>query len=114
MEVSRETASFQVGVHQVNQVFGKFGGDTLLGPVGKMEPDMIFQHFAHQAVDAAAHGSQQHKLVATVLIGQQCPLHGVQLAAQLAHPLHHFDFFSFVFRHGTPPEANTLPPYGFY
>jgi len=56
-----------------------------------MKPDMILEHFAHEAVDAAADSSQQHQLVSAVLIGGQRSFNGIQLSAQLTQALHHLD-----------------------
>src|SRR5580692_8905844 len=47
---------FQVRVHQVDQVFGQFGRNLLLGPIRKMEADVRLEDFTHKRVDAATDG----------------------------------------------------------
>jgi hypothetical protein len=46
-----------------------------------MQPDVIFQHLGHQAVDSAAHVGQQHQNVGTVITRAQRTLDRIHLSA---------------------------------
>ena len=105
--------SFQIGVHQVYEVFGQLRGDLLLGSVGEVKTDMSLQHFAHQRVDAAAHRRQQHQLAAAIFVGRQRALHRVQLPAHFSQPLQQFELFALLMGHSWPPAVDsTYPRYG--
>src|ERR1035441_7464312 len=63
-----------------------------------MEPDVVFEHFGHQAVDSAAHVCQQHKDVRAIVARGQGALDGVDLATD---PLDAGDeFLRFFFEMG--------------
>lgn len=81
-------------MHQVNQIFGKFGRNLLFGAVGQMEADMRLEDFAHKAVDATAYCCKQHQLATTVLVGVKRAFHGIELSADFAEPLEQFKFLA--------------------
>jgi hypothetical protein len=100
---------------KVNQILGQLGSDLLLGSVGQMKADMSFEHLTHEAVDAAADGSQQHELAATILIGSERALDGIELAAYFAKALEELEFLAIHGRHfGVLPLDNTNPGYSIY
>ncbi len=94
--------SFQIRANQINQILSQLGSNLLLGAIGEMEPDMRFENFCHQAVDAAAHGSKKHQLTATIVIRGQKPLHRIQLAAQAPYSLQKFQLFPLLYGQGSP------------
>ncbi|SPE28565.1 hypothetical protein SBA5_670015 [Candidatus Sulfotelmatomonas gaucii] len=103
--------SLQIGTHQVDQVLGQFWSKLFLGPEREVETNMIFQHLTHQAVDAAAHRGQLHKLITAIFVGIQRPFNCIQLAAQLAHSLKQFHFFPPMRGHGNSPVHNIQTTY---
>src|SRR5579863_5853644 len=96
------TRSLEICANQVDEIFRQFWRNLLLGAVSEVEPDMGLEHLSHQSVHAAANGRQQHQLVAAVSVAVQGPLDGVELAAQFANSLDHFDGFALVVGHGAP------------
>ena len=104
--------SFQIGAHQVDQVFGQFWGNLLLGAVHQVKPDMRLQHLAHQAINPAPHRRQQHQLAAAIFIGRQSTLDCIQLSAHLAYALQQLQFLALVLGHRISPLDNTNPGYG--
>jgi hypothetical protein len=87
-------------VDQVDEVFGQLWRNLFLRSIGKVKTDMCFQNLAHKRVDAAADGCQQHELAATILIGCERALNGVELAANFSYPLQQFQFFPVLVGHG--------------
>jgi hypothetical protein len=78
-----------------------------------MEPDMILEYLAHEPIHAASHRSQQHELVAAILIHAQGFLDGIQLASQFAHALQQLQPLSIMVGHLPPPVFdNSHPQYG--
>ncbi len=63
--------SLQICAHQVDQVLGQLRSNLLLGPVHKVEPDVILQNLPHQPVHPAAHRGQQHQLIAAIFVHSQ-------------------------------------------
>jgi len=110
----RQARSLQVGTNEVDEVFGEFRGDLLFCAVDEVEADMGFEDFTHKSVDAAADGSEEHKLCAAVFIGKEGALNGIELAAEFADSLKEFYFFAFLVGHGVSPVDNTHPRYGIY
>jgi hypothetical protein len=104
---------FEISADEVNEIFSQLRRDLLFCAVGKMEADMVFEHFSHEAVHTASDGGQKHKLVATIAARGERALNGVHLAAELAHALDHFDDFPFL-RHEHSPLNDTLPGYSMY
>ena len=100
----RVKGSLEVSPNQVDEIFGQFGRDLLPGAVGEVKTDMRLEDFAHERIDAATHRGEEHQLVSAIGVGGEGALNGVELAAQLANPLHHFDGFALVVGHGTPWE----------
>lgn len=77
---------------------------------------MSFQNLRHEAVDATAHGSKKHELIATVAMGRKRTFDSIELSAQLANTLDHFDGFAFVmlrsfgiYWHYTHPRYSIYP-----
>lgn len=95
----RRARLFQIRADEVNEVFGEFGGDLLLGAVDEMEADVGFEDLAHEAIDAAADGGEEHQLTAAVFIGVDEALDGIELAAEAANALEELDLFAFVDGH---------------
>ena len=56
----------EVCAYQIDQVFSQLRRNLLLDAVHKMEADVGFQHFTHQAVHPTPHSCEQHELVAAV------------------------------------------------
>ena len=92
-------ALFEVSAHQVDEIFGEFRRNLLLCAIREMKANMGFQHFRHEAIYTAAHSGQQHKLIVALAAGGEGAFNGVELAAQLADPLDHFDRFAFLMGH---------------
>src|SRR5450631_3445719 len=102
--------SFQICVHEVDEIFCQFGRDLLLGPVSKVETDMSFEDFAHQRVHSATYSGKQHELSATVFIGSQRTLHCVELAAHFSQSLQQLKLFPVLMGHGPPPVLDNTHP----
>src|SRR3984885_7541621 len=83
----------EIGANEVDQVFGQFGSNLLLGSVGQMESNVRLEHLGHQAVHASAHRGQQHQLVPAIVVGRQSSLYGIQLTTKFAHALQQLDGF---------------------
>ena len=86
----------------------------LFGAVDEVEADVGFEDFAHESVDAAADGSEEHELSSAIFIGEQGALNGVELSAEFADSLEEFNFLAFLVGHGGSPVDNTHPRYGIY
>src|ERR1700733_4659704 len=74
-----------------------------------MQPDMVFQHFGHQAVDAAAHVCQQHQYVGAIISGGERSLDRIHLATDAFNAGDELLFFFIV---GCHFLAYTLGGYG--
>jgi len=96
-------ALLQIGVYQVDEVFGQFGGDLFFGAVGEVEADVGFEDFAHEGVDAAADGGKQHELAAAIFVGGERSLDGIELAADFAEPLQQLEFLAILMGHDMSP-----------
>jgi len=101
--LAEDSRSFQVSAHQIDQIFGQFRGDFFLGAVGEVKTNMGFQILAHEAVYASANGSEEHQLVAAIVLGKEGALDGIELAAEFADALQELQFFPFVVGHGRSP-----------
>jgi len=58
----------QIRPHQIVEIFCQFRGDLLLCTVRKMETNVVFKYFCHQAVDGSAHCGQEHQLTTTIRV----------------------------------------------
>lgn len=90
---------FQIGVDEVDEVFGEVGRDLLLGAVDEVETDVGFKHLAHESVDAAADCGEEHELVAAIGFSVEGAFDGIELAANFAEALQKLEFFPFVVGH---------------
>ena len=57
---------------------------------------MGLEDFAHEGVDAAADGSEQHELAAAIFVGGERSLDGIELAADFAEPLQQLEFLAIL------------------
>ncbi len=99
----QRSALLQVRPYQVDQVFGQFGSNLLLGPIHQVKADVRLQNLGHQAVHPTAHRRQQHQLIAAVHIARKRALHRVQLAAYLLHALQQLYLLPLALRHDAAP-----------
>src|ERR1700678_2321916 len=58
-----------------------------------MQPDMVFQHFGHQAVDASAHICQQHQYICAIVSRGERSLNRVHLATDAFNACDELLFF---------------------
>ena len=90
----------QIRPHQVDQVFRQlFRRCHALLRRQQVQPDMVFHHFGHQAVDPAAHVRQQHQNVRAVVARRQRPLNRIHLPANALDPRHQLLLFFIKMRH---------------
>ena len=85
----------EVGADQVDEVLGEFGGDVLPGAGGEVLADVSLHNLAHEAVDAAADGGEEHELAVAVFTGGEEAFEGVELAAEPAEALEELGSFPF-------------------
>lgn len=96
----RPIFSLEIGVDEIDEVFGELGGDLFFGAVHEVKADVGFEDFAHEGVDAAADGGEEHELPAAFFVGCEGALDGVELSADLAEALEEFEFFAVGLGHG--------------
>src|ERR1019366_8229532 len=86
----------EIRPNQIDQILAKFRGNLFFCAVNKMETDVIFKHFTHQAVDTTTNRSQQHQLSTTVLISCQSTFNSIQLSTQFSDALQQFKLLAFM------------------
>ncbi len=71
----------EICFYQVDETFCQFWSNLLLDTIGEMKPDVVFEHFSHDAIDGAANRCKQHQLISAILIGFRGLCERVQLPA---------------------------------
>lgn len=90
---------FQICPNKIDQILGELRGNPFPCATGQMEADVGFEHLAHETVDAATNGGEQHQLRSAIFIGGERALEGIELSAKLAQALREFEFFFVGSRH---------------
>ena len=87
---------FEVGSHDVDQLFGGAAGFGigLQRGIDQMHPDVIFDHFAHQAVDRAPRGRDELQDVGTAELLFERALDRLDLSADAPHAVQELGFLS--------------------
>jgi hypothetical protein len=105
-------ASLQICVHEIDQILSELGRNLFLRAISQVEANVRLKHFAHQAVDPAAHRRQQHQLVTAIVAGGKRALDRFELAAYFFYALQKLYLFPFLVGHfAIPPLDNTIPGY---
>jgi hypothetical protein len=85
--------------------------------IDQMHADVIFDHFAHQAVDRAPRGRDELQHVGTADFLLKRPLDGLDLSPNAPHAIQEFGFLSDGMGHGgnssfecNVAEARVAPP----
>lgn len=96
----QEAALLQIGAHQVDEVFGERWRYLVADAVREVKADVGFEYLAHEGVDAATDGGEEHELAAAVVAGEQGALESLELSAELVEALDLLKFFAFPVGHG--------------
>src|SRR2546426_7797823 len=77
----------QVGLYNLHQRLRRLGllrGGVVIG-IHQVKADMALNDFSHQAIERAPAGGNRHQHRRTVVLLDQCVLHGVKLSTNAVH-----------------------------
>ena len=75
------SAMIEICFYQVDETFCQFWSNLLLDAIGEMKPDVVFEHFSHDAIDGAANRWKRHQLISAIPTGFKGSFERVQLPA---------------------------------